>query len=60
METSINQSISTIPLVIPTMAGSRTYVGPAYYDFRQLVTGLVERAISGPVDAEESDMGNGN
>ena len=24
--------------MIPSMAGSRTYVGPAYYDSRQLVT----------------------
>ena len=37
METSINQ-YGTNPLVILTMAGSRTYVGPAYYDFRQPVT----------------------
>ena len=26
------------PLVTPTMAGSRTYVGPAYYNSRQPVT----------------------
>ena len=26
------------PFVIPTMAGSRTYVGPAYYNSRQPVT----------------------
>ena len=24
--------------MIPSMAGSRTYIGPAYYDSRQLVT----------------------
>ena len=37
METSINQ-YSTSQHMIPTMAGSRTYVGPAYHDSQQLVT----------------------
>ena len=37
-KTSINQSISTIPLVIPTMASFRTYVGPVYCNSQQPVT----------------------
>ena len=37
----INQSVQHKPThMIPTMAGSRTYVGSAYYDSRQLVTTL--------------------
>ena len=33
----INQSVQHIATYDPIMAGSRTYVGPVYYDFRQLV-----------------------
>ena len=41
-----HQSISTAwahQYVIPSMAGSRTYVSPAYYDSRQPVTALAVR-----------------
>ena len=35
--------------MIPSMAGSRTYVGPAYYDSQQLVTERVEWDLLLPI-----------
>ena len=54
-----HQSISTAwasQHMIPSMASSRTYIGPAYYDFQQLVTSMMVRIESKPSDLRRSVM----